>query len=76
MDEFLAGMICGSVIVSVVLVSVYSSPAQIKQIKQIEQKMQKEAIQIEQNMQKQAISHGAAHYEVDTNGVVSFKWNK
>jgi len=30
--------------------------------------------QIEQNMQKQAISHGAAHYEVDTNGVVSFKW--
>ena len=32
--------------------------------------------QIEQNMQKQAISHGAAHYEVDTTGVVSFKWNK
>lgn len=70
MDEFLAGLICGGGIISAILVSVYSSPAQI------EQKMQKEAIQIEQNMQKQAISHGAAHYEVDTNGVVSFKWNK
>lgn len=32
--------------------------------------------QIEQKMQKEAISHGAAHYEVNTNGVVSFKWNK
>ena len=32
--------------------------------------------QIEEKMQKEAISHGAAHYEVDTNGVVSFKWNK
>ena len=32
--------------------------------------------QIEEKMQKQAISHGAARYEVDTNGVVSFKWNK
>ena len=73
MDEFLAGIICGSVFMGVVLVSVYSSPAQIKQI---EQKMQKQAIQIEQNMQKEAISHGVAHYEVDTNGVVSFKWNK
>jgi hypothetical protein len=73
MDEFLAGLICGGAIMSSILVSVYSSPAQIKQI---EQKMQKEAIQIEQNMQKEAISHGAAHYEVDTNGVVSFKWNK
>ena len=62
MDEFLAGIICGGAIMSSILVSVYSSPAQIKQI--------------EQNMQKQAISHGAAHYEVDTNGVVSFKWNK
>ena len=62
MDEFLAGIICGGAIMTSVLVSVYSSPAQIKQI--------------EQNMQKQAISHGAAHYEVDTNGVVSFKWNK
>ena len=73
MDEFLFGNICGSVIMSAALVSVYSSPSQIKQI---EQKMQKEAIQIEQNMQKEAISHGAAHYEVDTNGVVYFKWNK
>lgn len=73
MDEFLAGIICGGAIMSVVLVSVFSSPAQIKQI---EQKMQKQAIQIEQNMQKEAISHGVAHYEVDTNGVVSFKWNK
>ena len=44
--------------------------------KQTEEKILKEAIQIEQNMQKQAISHGVAHYEVDTNGVVSFKWNK
>ena len=73
MDEFLAGIICGGAIMSAILVSVYSvysSPAQI------EQKMQNQAIQIEQNMQKQAISHGAAHYEVDTNGVVSFKWNK
>ena len=32
--------------------------------------------QIEQNMQKEAVSHGAARYEVDTNGVVYFKWNK
>ncbi len=32
--------------------------------------------QVEKKMQKEAISHGAAHYEVDTNGVVSFKWNK
>jgi hypothetical protein len=31
--------------------------------------------QIEQKMQKEAISHGAAHYEVDTNAVVIFKWN-
>ena len=73
MDEFLAGLLCGGAIMSSILVSVYSSP---EKIKQIEQKMQKVAIQIEQNMQKQAISHGAAHYEVDTNGVVSFKWNK
>ena len=62
MDEFLAGLICGGAIMSSILVSVYSSPSQIKQI--------------EQKMQKEAISHGAAHYEVDTNGVVSFKWNK
>jgi hypothetical protein len=26
--------------------------------------------------QKEAIAHGAAHYAVDTNGVVSFEWNK
>jgi hypothetical protein len=32
--------------------------------------------QIEEKMQKEAVSHGAARYEVDTNGVVSFKWNK
>ena len=32
--------------------------------------------QIEKKMRKEAISHGAAHYEVDTNGVVTFKWNK
>ena len=31
--------------------------------------------QIEEKMQKQAISHGAARYEVDTNAVVTFKWN-
>ena len=27
-------------------------------------------------VQKEAIAHGAAHYAVDTNGVVSFEWNK
>jgi len=32
--------------------------------------------QIEQKMQKEAISHGAARYDVDTNGVVTFKWKK
>lgn len=32
--------------------------------------------QVEKKMRKEAISHGAAHYEVDTNGVVTFKWNK
>jgi hypothetical protein len=32
--------------------------------------------QIEEKMKKQAISHGAAYYEVDTNGIVTFKWNK
>ena len=32
--------------------------------------------QMEQKMRKEAISHGAAYYEVDTNGVVTFKWNK
>jgi hypothetical protein len=32
--------------------------------------------QMEQKMRKEAISHGAAYYEVDTNGIVTFKWNK
>lgn len=32
--------------------------------------------QMKKNARKEAIAHGAAHYEVDTNGVVSFKWNK
>ena len=32
--------------------------------------------QVEKKMRKEAISHGTAHYEVDTNGVVTFKWNK
>ena len=36
----------------------------------------RDPLQIEKKIQKQAISHGAARYEVDTNGVVSFKWNK
>ena len=62
MDEFLAGIICGGAIMSAIFVSVYS--------------VHSSPAQIEQNMQKQAISHGAARYEVDTNGVVSFKWNK
>lgn len=26
--------------------------------------------------QKEAVAHGAAHYTVNTNGVVSFEWNK
>lgn len=30
--------------------------------------------QVEKKMQKEAISHGAAYYEVDTNGIVTFKW--
>lgn len=33
-------------------------------------------VEIEKKMQKEAISHGAAHYKVDTNGVVTFEWNK
>jgi hypothetical protein len=32
--------------------------------------------QMQEKSVKEAIAHGAAHYEVDTNGVVSFKWNK
>jgi hypothetical protein len=31
--------------------------------------------QIQEKWQKEAISHGAARYEVDTNAVVTFKWN-
>jgi len=33
-------------------------------------------VEMEKTAQKEAIAHGAAYYEVDTNGVVSFKWNK
>jgi len=33
-------------------------------------------IDMEKKAQKEAIAHGAAHYTVDTNGVVSFEWNK
>ena len=64
------GLAVGGSVLALILHLFGVSPAQV------EKKMQKEAIQIEQNMQKQAISHGAAHYEVDTNGVVTFKWNK
>ena len=32
--------------------------------------------QMEKKAKQEAIAHGAAHYEVDTNGVVTFKWNK
>jgi hypothetical protein len=67
--DFLIGLSCGVAFLGFLLIFTNNSPRQIKQ------KMQKEAIQIEQNMQKQAISHGAAHYEVDTNAVVIFKWN-
>ena len=31
---------------------------------------------IKKEAQKEAVAHGAAHYTVDTNGVVSFEWNK
>jgi hypothetical protein len=33
-------------------------------------------VEIKKKMEKEAISHGAAYYEVDTNGVVTFEWNK
>ena len=33
-------------------------------------------LQVDKKWIREAISHGAAHYEVDTNGIVSFKWNK
>ena len=26
--------------------------------------------------QKEAVAHGAAHYAVNTNGIVNFEWNK
>jgi len=65
--DFLIGLSCGVAFLGFLLIFTNNSP------RQIEQKMQKEAMQ---NMQKEAISHGAARYEVDTNGVVSFKWNK
>jgi Pyruvate/2-oxoacid:ferredoxin oxidoreductase gamma subunit len=32
--------------------------------------------EMEKKAQKEAVAHGAAHYIVDTNGVVSFEWNK
>ena len=32
--------------------------------------------EMEKKAQKDAISHGAARWVVDTNGVVSFEWNK
>lgn len=32
--------------------------------------------QVEEKMEKAAIQHKAARYEVDTNGIVTFKWNK
>ena len=31
---------------------------------------------VEKRIRKDAVAHGAAHYAVDTNGVVSFEWNK
>jgi len=34
------------------------------------------SVDIEKKAQKEAVAHGAAHYTVDTNGVVSFEWNK
>lgn len=32
--------------------------------------------QIEEKIRKEAVMHNVAHFEVNTNGVVSFKWNK
>ena len=34
------------------------------------------SVDIEKKAQKEAVAHGAAHYTVDTNGVVNFEWNK
>lgn len=60
MDEFLAGLICGLIIMGIIfLISLY-----------VASKL------IEEKMRKEAISAGIARYEVDTNGIVSFKWNK
>ena len=33
-------------------------------------------LQVDKKWIREAISHGAAHYEVNTNGVVSLKWNR
>ena len=33
-------------------------------------------VEMEKKMQQEAVSHGVAHYKVDTNGVVTFEWNK
>jgi len=33
-------------------------------------------VEMDKKAQKEAIAHGAAHYTVDTNGVVNFEWNK
>jgi hypothetical protein len=60
MDEFLAGLICGLIIMGIILLISLNVASKL----------------IEEKMQKEAISHGAAHYEVNANGVVSFKWNK
>jgi len=32
--------------------------------------------EMEKKAQKEAVVHGAAHYTVNTNGEVSFEWNK
>ena len=32
--------------------------------------------EMEKKAQKEAVVHGASHYAVDTNGVVTFEWNK
>jgi len=33
-------------------------------------------VEMDNKAQKEAVAHGAAHYTVDTNGVVNFEWNK
>jgi len=59
---FLLGVTFGIFLLSVVGMLLGRSPSQL------EEKMEK--------MRKEAISVGVGRYEVDTNGVVSFKWNK